>query len=259
MTDPTGQIHHLHWKDLAQLVRDTVGQVDALIVDAPYSERTHGGQRHGRRPEQRNSDGEWVSARGLGYESWSQNDVYEFVGSWGPLVRGWVVSITDHRLAPAWETALARDERYVFAPIPIVQIGMNVRLAGDGPSSWTCWAVVARPKCLPYCKWGTLPGAYVGNPFEEGENHLTASRKRLVVGGKPFWLMDRLVEDYTRDGDLVCDPCCGAGTTLLAAKLLGRRYIGGDIDEKHAELARERLRDLPAAPRKGTLALPWGE
>jgi site-specific DNA-methyltransferase (adenine-specific) len=69
--------------------------------------------------------------------------------------------------------------------------------------------------------------------------------------------MESLVRDYTRPGDIVCDPCCGAGTTLLAAKMLGRQYIGGDIDAAHVAIAEERLRDLPTAARKGTLALPW--
>jgi DNA modification methylase len=50
--------------------------------------------------------------------------------------------------------------------------------------------------------------------------------------------MSRLCEDYSRPGDLVVDPCCGAGTTLVAALRSGRRAIGGDINPEHAELAR---------------------
>jgi site-specific DNA-methyltransferase (adenine-specific) len=67
--------------------------------------------------------------------------------------------------------------------------------------------------------------------------------------------MAAILTDYTREGDIVCDPCCGAGTTLLAAKLLGRRYIGGDISDEHAEIARERLRSTPTRDKAGTLAL----
>ena len=36
--------------------------------------------------------------------------------------------------------------RYVFSPIPLVDEGMTVRLRGDGPSSWTCWLCVGRPR-----------------------------------------------------------------------------------------------------------------
>lgn len=252
-------IAHADWRELARRVRDEVGSVAAVISDPPYSDRTHAGQRHGRRPELGGSDDGWVSARGLEYAHWTPYEVASFVEEWSPITSGWICALTDHTLAPHWESEMQRLGRYVFAPIPVVQIGMNVRLAGDGPSSWTCWLVVGRPRKGPCVKWGTLPGAYVGNPFDAGENTATASRKRLVVGGKPRWLMERIVEDYTRPSDLVCDPCAGGGTTLLAAKLLGRRYVGSDIAAEHVEIARERLRDLPTKDKRGTLSLFGGD
>lgn len=251
-----GTIAHCDWRELARRVRVEVGCVSAVITDPPYSERTHSKQRHGR-VDTRNPD--WASSRGLAYASWSEADVADFCAAWSPLTSGWIVALTDSELYPAWRDSLRAAGRYVFAPLPVVQVGMNVRLAGDGPSSWTCWAIVSRPRKGPCVKWGTLPGAYVGNAFDAGENSATASRRSLVVGGKPRWLMERIVEDYTRPGNLVCDPCAGGGTTLLAAKLLGRRYIGGDIDAEHVEIARERLRDLPSKPKAGTLALFGGD
>jgi tRNA G10 N-methylase Trm11 len=51
--------------------------------------------------------------------------------------------------------------------------------------------------------------------------------------------MRALVRDYSRPGDLVCDPCCGAGTTLRAAIEEGRRAIGGDIDAGRLAHARK--------------------
>lgn len=250
------ELHHMHWRDLAGHVRRTVGQVDALIVDAPYSERTHSGHDSAeaydssgapRDNKVRQQAGLEPLRRGLGYASWTTADVDAFVAAWAPLTRGWIVSLTDDALAPAWRSALD-EPRYSFSPLACVESGSRVRLSGDGPSQWACWAVVSRPRGVPFSTWGTLPGAYVGS----------TERGRQVVGGKPLWLMEALVRDYTRPGDLVCDPCMGAGTTLLAAKLLGRQYIGGDLDEKHVAIARERLRDLPAEPdRRGTMALPW--
>jgi len=241
----TGELLHCHWRDLAQLVRETVGQVDALIVDAPYSERTHTAYR----------DMEEVGRGSLRYASWSHDDVAVFVAEWAPLTRGWLVSLTDHVLARAWESCLEASGRYTFAPLACVEPGSRVRLSGDGPSQWSVWSVAARPRTRAAQQWGALPGAYVVPP-EYGWRG-TKNGRSGVIGGKPLWLMERIVEDYTREGDLVCDPCCGAGTTLLAAKLLRRRWIGGDMDEKHVEIARERLRDLPAQPKSGTLALPW--
>lgn len=209
------------WQDVLADV-----ECDALIVDAPYSERTHAKQRHGRRPEQCN--GEYVSARGIGYQAMSPDDVAAFVAHWSPRTSGWVCSLTDSELYPAWRDALRDADRYVFAPIPLVQFGMNVRLAGDGPSNWACWLVVARPRSLHH--WGTLPGAYVGNPFDAGENTATATRRGSVVGSKPVWLMRAIVRDYSRPGDLICDPCAGGATTLLAAVSEGRRAIGSEMD-----------------------------
>jgi site-specific DNA-methyltransferase (adenine-specific) len=220
------------WQDVLADV-----QCDALIVDAPYSERTHGKQRHGRRDE--TCGGDFVSARGLGYTHMTDSDVAEFVTSWAPRTRGWMVSITDSELYPVWRDAMRAAGRYVFAPIPCVQVGMNVRLAGDGPSNWTCWAVVSRPTALR--KWGTLRGVYYGNPFEPGQNSATATRRSSVVGSKPLWLMQQIVRDYSRPGDLICDPCAGGGTTLLAAAMENRMAIGAEMDPKHYEIARKRI------------------
>ncbi len=49
---------------------------------------------------------------------------------------------------------------------------------------------------------------------------------------------------YSKPGELVLDMFCGAGTTAIEAKLLGRRCIASDINEKAIELARENL-DFP--------------
>jgi site-specific DNA-methyltransferase (adenine-specific) len=55
-------------------------------------------------------------------------------------------------------------------------------------------------------------------------------------------LVTRASPDAT---DLILDPFCGSGTTCVAAKKLGRRWIGIEIDPEYAEIARNRVASTP--------------
>jgi site-specific DNA-methyltransferase (adenine-specific) len=58
---------------------------------------------------------------------------------------------------------------------------------------------------------------------------------------KPLPLMMQLIEQFTDKGELVLDPFCGAGTTGVAAVRQGRRFIGVELQEKYAVMARKRI------------------
>jgi site-specific DNA-methyltransferase (adenine-specific) len=58
---------------------------------------------------------------------------------------------------------------------------------------------------------------------------------------KPISLMAKFVTFHSTRGDVVLDPFVGGGTTLIAAKNLGRRAIGIEIEERYCEMAAERL------------------
>jgi len=49
------------------------------------------------------------------------------------------------------------------------------------------------------------------------------------------------IKSWSNENDLILDPMVGSGTTCVAAKMLGRKYIGIDISEKYCEIARQRL------------------
>ncbi len=59
---------------------------------------------------------------------------------------------------------------------------------------------------------------------------------------KPSELMIWCLEKYSKPNDLILDPFCGSGTTCVAAKMLGRNYIGIDISEEYCETARMRIK-----------------
>ncbi len=58
---------------------------------------------------------------------------------------------------------------------------------------------------------------------------------------KPLLLLERIVEIATEEGDIVLDPFCGSGTTLVAAVSLKRQAIGIDTSDDALEITRKRL------------------
>ena len=61
---------------------------------------------------------------------------------------------------------------------------------------------------------------------------------------KPAALYERIVRASSNVGDLVVDPFCGSGTTLLAAKRLGRRWAGCDLNPRAVALANRRVGEI---------------
>jgi SAM-dependent methyltransferase len=216
--------------------------VDCIITDPPYSERTHGGHCAGVAMAQaKGTPGNVeITRRELDYKHWAPDDVAAFADAAAPVSTGWVLALSDDVLCRFYRDSLERLDLTGFQPIPCVMPGMTVRLAGDGPSSWAVYANVARPKALH--RWGTLPGAYVGTP---GRGPVRAEG---WIGGKPLWLMRALVRDYSRPGDTILDPCCGGGTTGVAAIEAGRNFIGADIDPEAVRVSRERCEKAEAQP-----------
>lgn len=58
---------------------------------------------------------------------------------------------------------------------------------------------------------------------------------------KPIELLEKIIKISTSEGATVLDPFCGSGTTLVAAHLLNRRYIGIDINPDAITLSEKRL------------------
>ena len=67
------------------------------------------------------------------------------------------------------------------------------------------------------------------------------SGNRLHPTQKPVQSLKPLISAFTKPGDIVGDPFAGSGSTLIAARELGRRFIGIDLDPDHHRTARQRL------------------
>jgi len=71
-------------------------------------------------------------------------------------------------------------------------------------------------------------------------NNMAAERTGYPTQ-KPLALLEMLVKACSPEGGTVLDPCCGSGTTLVAARKLGRAAIGWDTNPDAVEIARSRL------------------
>ena len=61
---------------------------------------------------------------------------------------------------------------------------------------------------------------------------------------KPVELLSYFVEKSSLPGETVLDPYMGSGSTLVAARMLGRRAIGIEIEERYCEIAANRVREM---------------
>jgi site-specific DNA-methyltransferase (adenine-specific) len=77
----------------------------------------------------------------------------------------------------------------------------------------------------------------------------------------PQKMLERIIKASSNPSDVVMDPMCGVASSLLAAKRLGRRWLGIELSEVYAEMARKRLESVCSQQRKFKIAgqSPFGE
>ena len=81
-------------------------------------------------------------------------------------------------------------------------------------------------------------------PICSGSERLKQDGRKTHPTQKPEALLQRVILASSHVGDVVLDPFMGSGTTAVAAKRLGRNFVGIEREETYAEAARERLKGL---------------
>ena len=87
-------------------------------------------------------------------------------------------------------------------------------------------------------------GMLQGKSIEEGhimQGNKKLNEKRIHQAQKPVALYDWLLMKYAKPGDIILDTHVGSGSSLIACKKAGLRYIGFEIDAVHFQNATERL------------------
>jgi len=70
------------------------------------------------------------------------------------------------------------------------------------------------------------------------------SSNKLHQAEKPIELNKKMIVNSSKIGDIVLDPFCGSGSTLVAAKQLNRQFIGIEISERCCKIAHDRLESV---------------
>jgi DNA modification methylase len=145
------------------------------------------------------------------------------------LSNGWCCVFQAAKLAHKWSEWFGDKWRLMALPKTFVQI-----LAGIGPK----WAT---DYCLVWPVGTPLTERGKGRDWFVCETSDMSKRPKGHPCPRPLNGMRYLVDVFSTQGSLILDPFMGSGTTLVAAKQLGRRAIGIEIEEKYCEIAVKRL------------------
>jgi DNA modification methylase len=191
-----------------------LGQVDHVITDPPYDEATHG------KHLATVADGRAL----LSFPSLRPSEFLAIADSLAVLASRWVVMTCDYRHAP-----LVHDRDYFVRQGVWVKPNGAPQFTGDRPGMGYEPVLILHRQGRKRWNGGgrhavwTCPIISGGHPTE-----------------KPEPLLAMLVRDFTDEGETILDPFMGSGTTLVAAKRLGRKAIGIELNEKYCEIAAKR-------------------
>lgn len=113
---------------------------------------------------------------------------------------------------------------------PIYQLTIS---PDDGPAAPDIWAF------QPYTE-GTVFGTTAGIDADVRWLSSQDAERLGYPTQKPLGILKHIIATSSRPGDLVLDPFCGCGTTVAAAQVLARRWVGIDISPFAIELIRRR-------------------
>jgi len=197
-----------------------VGPVDHVMTDPPYSDDTHDGARTGK-----------AQASGV-LVDFASTQAAEIARTLA-LVRlqRWAILTCDWQHVLPLKQSPPVGWRFVRHGAWVKPNG-TPQFTGDRPAQgWEAVAIL-HAGVSGRMRWngGGLPAVWIHNKV--AGYHPT---------GKPESLLIEWVQQFSDPGDLILDPFMGSGTTLAAAKRLGRRAVGIELEEKYCEIAAKRL------------------
>jgi len=215
----------------------TIGAVDHIVTDPPYEQRLHEAAKTVSNYRVDNGP----ELREIPFES---IDVIraDFINLAQKVSKGWFVGFCNLEGVAKWADAInASDMKYKKACVwvkPDATPQFNGQCPATGAECFvTAWCGSGKSK------WnaGGKRGVYT---------HLTNSKDRHGVHPteKPLRLMKELLADFTNEGDLICDPFMGSGTTGVACASMGRKFVGVELNRNYFDIAVKRIGDAYKQP-----------
>lgn len=213
--------------------------VDQVITDPPYSEYVHSKSRRGGAefPDADANHASFSRVKEFGFCAMSA-DLRAFVSAATARISArWALVFSDVESSHLWRDELVGCGLEYIRTGAWVKVGATPQFTGDRPATGFEAITIAHPKGRKRWNGG---GKHALWSFPIVLNRGGAD-PRLHTTQKPAALMRELVSLFTDPGDLILDPFMGSGTTLRAAKDLGRRAIGIELEERYCEIAAKRL------------------
>lgn len=250
----------LHANALSPLCRYAAVGCDVMITDPPYAPKVH------RKAVSAGTGGAGVRKRDLGFGHLTPALMLR-IASYAAQVRRWSVVFCDRESTHLWRAAMALHGVEYVRTVPWVRWSQP-QMSGDRPPTGAEDIVIfhaPRGAKHVHLSAGKMHWNGPGNRvayYEDAALAREAYDAKSLRGAdkysceKPLDLMLALVSDYSDPSELVFDPCAGAGTTALAARLLGREALGLEVDADAAARAWERMR-APLSDRDEERAVRW--
>ena len=202
----------------------TLGKVDAVITDPPYSANTH--------KMAKTNKGVGHGVKLITFSCLSDDGFDLVMSACLAASGGWVIATCDYKHAARFYNApeFVRLGAWV-KPNPMPQISGD--RPGQGFETVLCLHSGLRKKA-----WNRGGGSGVWTfPVTNGA---------LVPTQKPIELITAFVSDFTNSGETICDPFMGSGTTGVAAIQQGRRFVGIEQSVAHFDIACKRIEQAVA-------------
>jgi site-specific DNA-methyltransferase (adenine-specific) len=223
--------------------------VDHIVTDPPYSSHTHAKQWIGHALTSEGAPRVSTKFKELGFDPLTPELMAYICERARVLTKRWTLSFCDLESIGKWQAALSKAELDYVRSCVWDKVDGAPQFTGDRPAAGAEAIICAHQKGAK--RWN---GGGRRNVFRYAVNGASRGAKPHP-STKPLKLMRELIELFTDEGETILDPFMGSGTTLRAAKELGRKAIGIEANKDYCLIAVERLSQI-AKSVEGQATLP---